>query len=58
MKETSVLEDVSQTLKNLGGTDGMQLEVSIYNKSLLKIGVIMIGAVVFGVVANKIIEIA
>jgi hypothetical protein len=54
----STMEDLSQTLKNLGGEQGMQLEVKIDNASLMKIGVIMLVSVVLGVVANNVIKIA
>ena len=57
-KNTNLLEDASQLLKNLGGNEGIALEVAIDNKSLWKLSVIIVGAVVIGVITNKIIDIA
>lgn len=48
--ETTYLQDISQTLKNLGGQEGVVLEVKIDKESLMKLGVIM-GVVALGGVA-------
>ena len=48
--ETSTLQDINQIIKNVGGKEGVAIEVAIDKKSLMKLGGI-IGLIALGSVA-------
>jgi hypothetical protein len=53
-----LLEDASQLLKNLGGQEGVKLEVGLDDNTMIKLGVMILIGITLGVVANKFIDIA
>ena len=53
---TSFLQDAAQAIKNIGGEEGVELEVSIDNQSLMKLGVMMSVIVLGGVALNHLLK--
>jgi len=41
---SSILNDAKQTLKNLGGKEGVMFEVSLDRQTLINLALIMVGA--------------